>query len=53
MMKSISRSPTSSIDLNKIESIYVPREENCLDRCFQYFFYYFCSCCYKSTTTRK
>jgi hypothetical protein len=53
MMKSISRSPTTSIDLYKIESIYVTREENCLDRCFQYFFYYCCSCCYKSTTTRK
>lgn len=40
MMRSLSRSPTVSTDLNK--SIYIKMEETCYDKCFPYFYYYIC-----------
>ena len=42
MMRSLSRSPTISTDLQNVRSIYIPKEETCFDRCFPYFYYYIC-----------
>jgi hypothetical protein len=40
MMKSFSE----SIDLQPVYSIYIPRDETCFDRLYQYFWYYCCCC---------
>ena len=42
MLKSLSRSPTTSIDFQPVKSFYVPKKETCFDSCYPYFYYYCC-----------
>lgn len=40
------RSLISLTDLTQVQSIYIPREETCCNKMYQYFYYY-CSCIFR------